>query len=184
MFGLEPTHAEVAKLALTLEGFLRRALHNDRSCGTHLLIAGKPGTGKSHACRKLAQQFQAWAVDAMCEGKWSGFRVPSVESREWSQVVEHPSFDEIVNDLKRASLIVLDDVGSELDRFRNGAATEKLRRTLEAIKDRWVLVTTNLSEDAMTKAYDPRVVSRFSAFARLELFNAPDFRKLIGAKTP
>jgi DNA polymerase III delta prime subunit len=183
VFGLNPTHPEVAKLALTLEGFLRRALHNDRTCGTQLLIAGNPGTGKSHACQRLAQQFQAWAIDALCEGKWGTSRVPSVEFREWSAICDHPGFDEIIGDLKRASLIILDDVGSELDRFRNGATTEKLRRTLEAVKNHWVLATTNLSDQALTKAYDARVTSRFDAFARIEVFNAPDFRKAIGSRS-
>lgn len=180
VFGLEPTHAEVAKLTLTLEGFLRRALHNDRSAGTYLLIAGRTGTGKSHACRRLAQQFQAWAIDAMLEGQWSKSRTPTVEFRDWSAVCDHPDFEGIVDDLKRASLVILDDVGSELDRFKIGATTEKLRRTLEAIQNRWVIVTSNLSEKAMAEHYDQRVTSRFSAFRKVLMFGTPDFRARIG----
>lgn len=183
IFGMDETHHEVARLTLTLEGFLRRALHNDRSNGTQLLICGNPGTGKTTACRRLANQFQAWSIDAMCEGYWNGSRVPGVEVRDWSQLCEHPGFDELLNDLSRAALVVIDDLGAETDRFKAGTMTEKLRRTLEAIDKRWVLITTNLTQEAIAERYDARIASRLSSYRRAKLFDAPDYRpKLANGK--
>lgn len=178
---MDESHAEVAKLTLALEGFLRRALHNDRSKGTHLLIAGNTGTGKTTACRKVARQFAARAVDAMCEGQWGGFRIPGVELRDWAQLCGHPNFDEILDDLKAAAFVLIDDIGAETDRFKQGEVTDKLRRTLEAVQGRWVLATTNLTSEAIAARYDARVASRLSTFRRVNLFTAPDYRPKLAA---
>ena len=176
LFAMDETHHEVAKFTLALEGFLRRALHNDRSKGTHLLISGNTGTGKTTACRKVADQFRIRAIDAMCEGNWGGFRVPGVEVRDWAQLCGHPNFDEVLDDLSRAALVLLDDIGAETDRFKQGEVTDKLRRTLEATQNRWVLATTNLTPKAMGERYDARVTSRLAAYRRVNLFTAPDYR--------
>jgi hypothetical protein len=177
VFRLNPTHPRVENLALRLEGFLRCALHNERSRGTGLMIQGDTGTGKTHACKRLVEQFGAWAIDSYATGRWGGGRIPSATFVDWSRFCESANFDDRLDDLRSESLVVLDDVGTELDRFRDGSAVEKMRRAMSILERKWLLITTNLSDESIQAAYDARTVSRLAALHRLRTFGAPDYRK-------
>src|SRR3990167_7728798 len=116
------------------EWFLRQSVNNAREKGTHLILCGNSGTGKTASMRRVAEQCAAWGVEASLSAGWRGV-FPFTLWIEWPAVVESSKpekFEDALYDLKTAQIVFIDDVGSESDKFKSGEAASRLRRVLQA----------------------------------------------------
>jgi len=173
---LDETEPQGRRLAVTCEAFLKAAGRNKRDRGTWLVIAGPTGVGKSHALRRCRRFLANHAVSFWSEGLWPA--VPSVLFAVWSRICELPKdeWDDWLYDLRRASVVLLDDVGSEVDRFRSGEPAERLRVTLEECWSKWLAISTNAAPANWSKAFDVRSTSRLNAAVCLDLTGSKDYR--------
>lgn len=175
----EGHHPRVQKLATWAEGFTKRACANRRDLPTWLVIAGPPGTAKSHVAKRVARYFGDNAVDLYIAGLWAD--IPTAFRRDWSSVVsleDEDGFNAALVDMAAASLVVMDDIGAEVDRFRNGLPTERLRRVLGAIERKFVLITTNIPREKWDEVFDDRVSSRLRAASYFQTTGIPDYRPM------
>ena len=173
----EGHHPRVQKLATWAEGFTKRACANRRDLPTWLVIAGPPGTAKSHVTKRAARYFGDHAVDLYIQGLWSD--IPTAFRRDWTSIVgidDEREFDAALVDMADASLVVLDDIGAEVDRYRSGLPAERLRRVLGAIERKFVLITTNIPREKWDEVFDGRVSSRLRAASYFDTTGIPDYR--------
>lgn len=169
----------MAKLALWAEAYLKAAATNRRDRGTCLVLSGPPGTGKTHVCRRLTRFLRDHAIDLWTLGYWgSRSSIPAVCFAVWSRVsdLERAGFEDWFSDAVESAWIILDDVGSETDRFRSGEPAERLRRVLDLGRTRWLLVSTNVSPSKWAEVFDARVADRLAAGRKLDLSEVSSFR--------
>lgn len=169
------------RIALFAEAFVKAAGRNKRDRGTWLVIAGPAGIGKSHALRRCHLFLANHTVDFWDAGLWA--KVPGTLTATWSKIVDLPrdEWDDWLYDLRRASFVCLDDVGSEVDRYRSGEPVERLRIALEACESKWLLVTTNATPAQLKTVWDARVASRLTRAAVLDLTGSADYRPRLKA---
>lgn len=173
------------KLARFVESWTKAAARNKRDRGTWLAISGPNGVGKSHVLRRCHRFLANHAVDLWDAGLWP--QVPNAVFAVWSRIVDLPrdEWNDWLYDLRRASFICLDDVGSEVDRYRSGEPVERLRVALEVCESKWLLLTTNATPAQWKAVWDARVASRLSRAATLDLTGSADYRpRLKAASTP
>lgn len=154
----ESVHPMAERAAKACESLAKRFRLNKRDPFTLLVLAGGTGCGKSHLARGVYRWTSAIAIDAWAAGYWPR-QVPSTAFLDWPGFVESDQ-DGVARDLAEADLAVLDDVGAEVDRFKNGAPTETLRRFLELRAGRFTVVTTNVPVSQWDKRWDARVADR------------------------
>lgn len=178
VFDLDESHPKVLTMARWSEAFLKAAARNDRGNGTALALHGPVGTGKTHVCRKVANALNSWAPLLWESGFWPGHRVPFCKFSTWSVVIEMEKygFDDWLDEAKESSWIVLNDVGSEVDKWKSGEPVERLRRVLDLARTKWMLVSTNVPKAKWPHVFDARVADRLMAFKALDLAGVPSRR--------
>lgn len=181
VLGLDERETPGRRIALHAESWIKAAGRNKRDRGTWLVISGPTGIGKSHALRRCRRFLANHAIDFWAEGLWPS--VPAVVFAVWSRVCELPrdEWDEWLYDLRRAAVVILDDVGSEVDRFRSGEPAERLRVVLEECGAKWLAISTNADPKTWESTFDARVVSRLNRAACLDLTGAKDYRPRLKA---
>lgn len=178
LYGLTYHHPDVNKLAEYGEWFFRRAAHNNRTEGTHLVLSGKTGCGKSHVAHRTFDQIQVWGVDMSLTAGWAG-HFPFSTFVDWSELAEaddNDQFEDALYEVNKSDIIILDDVGAESDRFKNGINSSRLRRMLSKCEHKWLLVTTNLTKPQFDLTYDVRVADRLTSAHWVDLQRIPSYR--------
>ncbi|WP_336974938.1 ATP-binding protein [Bacillus thuringiensis] len=147
----------------------------------NLILVGKVGAGKSHLAYSIAHEMNEnstgtvlyVSVSELFDYIRSTFNGQSEES-------EHS----IVNLLVSADLLVIDDLGAELGDMdaADPKATAFVNRVLFKVFDgrqgKKTIVTTNLTGEAVMKAYDERITSRmFNTYRHIEFKFTRDKRK-------
>lgn len=167
------------------ESFLKGACLNTPTARRWALIAGPCGTGKSHVARAVSRFFKAHAIDLYCDGPWRiSDSIPIAYFRDWKLLTTRTDmdFDAALDAIDAAALVVLDDIGSEVDRFKSGLPTERLLRVLDACADKFLLMTTNATIEQWPKAFDARIASRLSAASYFDTTGIPDYRPKLAGK--
>lgn len=149
-----------------------------------MVLTGPPGTGKSHAGRFVVKIFNNWIWDAICSGEtgWPTHTKPSADKIDWSKFVrQFDGTDEedkrrLMEDTLSNHLLFIDDLGSEVDRFKSGQNKALLREFLDECRNKWVLISTNTPREKWSALYDARVASRLSAARYVSTDGIPDFR--------
>lgn len=181
LFGLDERHHPlVSTLTNFGELFYRKAFVNDRRLGAWMVISGPVGTGKSTVSRRLARALSTMAVDASLGG-WGG-TVPSVWRGAWAALSSHDKnaeFEDALTDLKTAHIVFLDDIGAEVDRFKQGETTSRLCRVLDMCQGKWLFITTNLDKPLIAAKYDHRVLDRMNMAHWCNLAGMPSYRSKI-----
>lgn len=174
--GLDETrHAKAAALARWTERWIKAAATNAKP-SRWVVFCGKAGSGKSHALR-AAHAFLRAHGGALWPRWWKA-GPPGVRMATWSKVVSvgpghWADFEEEVH---AARFVLLDDVGSETDRFKSGEPAERLRLVLDLCRTKWLLISTNLTRETFAKAFDSRIQSRLEQANVLEMSGVPDYR--------
>lgn len=184
VIGLDETAPLPHKLAKFVEAWIKAAATNKREKGTWMVISGPPGAGKTHSLKAARRFLENHAVDLWHECYWAN--PPSVLWATWSRIValDRDEWDDWLYDLRRASIVILDDVGSEVDKFKTGEPAERLRIALETCERRWLLMSTNLRPDKWAAGFDQRVNSRLQTAVFLDMTGANDYRPNRKANTP
>lgn len=173
---MDETHPGARQLAAAGEWYVRAISNNDTSRGKEFCFSGSTGCGKTHAARAIYRFVQAWGPDILLKHRaphWASMWV------DWPNVAElddEDDFKDIRQQVADATFIVLDDIGSESDRFKNGVPASRLRRILSEIERKWVVVTTNLSLDELLRTYDARTADRFRAFQHVSIGRVESYR--------
>jgi len=178
---LDGTHHPLVSRLMAWGGwFFIKSFHNNRKSGCWLVVSGPVGTGKSTVSRRLARVLSCMAVDASLGG-WGG-TVPSVWRGAWASISSHDKnaeFEDAIADLKTAHIVFLDDVGAEVDRFKQGETTSRLCRVLDICQGKWLFITTNLDKPMIAAKYDHRVLDRMNMAHWCDLAGMPSYRPKI-----
>ncbi|HFR4167255.1 MULTISPECIES: ATP-binding protein [Bacillus] len=147
----------------------------------NLILVGKVGAGKSHIAYSIAHEMNEQSSDKVMyvtsselfDYIRSTFNTQSCET-------EHS----ITNMLISMDLLVIDDLGAELGDMdiNDLKATAFVNRVLFKLFDgrqgKKTIITTNLTGEAIIKAYDERVTSRmFNTYRHIEFKKTRDKRK-------
>lgn len=187
-FKLDETHhPKVQKLATWGEWFLRYAANNNRTKGAWLAIGGPPGVGKTHVAQKVYAWLACYAIDLWQSGKWH--KVPRVAKWDWPRIVEDDSgeiWEEALNGINgmvASDIVVLDDVGAEVDRFKSEMNKGRLRSAMNACEGKWLLMNTNIEKADWETQFGVRGADRLRAAHYLDMTGVPSYRpKLRGGK--
>jgi hypothetical protein len=175
----EEHHPKIRTLAQWGEWFIRRSFNNRRDKGTWLVLQGLPGCGKTHVARRVRRFLADYAFDAW-QASWSASRgIPVVVFREWPKLAEikdESHFDDAIQDVLEADIVILDDLGAETDRFKSGSPASRARSVLSALERRWVLITTNLPKTKLSEMYNDRVADRLNAAHWCDASTIPSYR--------
>ena len=166
-------------LTMFAETFIKGVCLNSDTAPRWAVIAGPCGTGKSHVAKSCSRFFKTNAIELFVEGPWrTGSEIPFGYFRDWKVLTTRNDFDfdDAMNLIDAAGFVVLDDVGSETDRFRSGLPTERLLRALDARQDKFLMITTNAPLAQWPKAFDNRVASRLGAAMYFDTTGIPDYR--------
>lgn len=173
----ESHHPKVVRLAQAAEWFIKHASFNDGSKGKQLVVCGSPGTGKSHVAKRVVAFFQSYSIDLWYDRKWD--HPTKAVFVDWARLCERDreeAFEEAQRDISEADVVVLDDVGSESDRFKSQQSVSRLRRVLGTCEHKWLMVNANFSKAEWPKKFDARVADRLEAMHYLDITGVPSYR--------
>lgn len=175
--GMQITHPTLTKVQTVLESLSRSLRTNDRQGPRLVVLAGPTGTGKSHCLLAL----EAWMRRLTWEDVrtyWPG--MPNVRRLSASAYIQLANQEPLrAEGVERCSLLLLDDVGAEFDRFRSGEPAERLRFLLEERRLAWTVLSTNIPPTAWAQTWDERVADRFlRRSVVIELWQVPSYTVL------
>lgn len=173
----ESHHARLTGLLDAAEWYVR-ALRGPERSPVNLVLSGSSGSGKSHVARRILKFAQGYGCEIITAKVISHWATVWIDWTLAAEADEESDFAEVRRQTDDATMVVLDDVGSEADRFKNGVPGSRLRRVLTDCENRrkWLVVTTNMSQKEALEAYDVRVADRLRAFHWFELGEIPSYR--------
>ena len=161
-----------------IRGFAQ-ALPEDISQGRGLLLAGKPGTGKTHIALGLGLVGLAYGFTVYATTLGSLL----LDIRATFAPQERRNEQTLVESLSEVDLLILDDLGMEQP---TPWAVEKLSHL---VNDRYaaqksLLITSNFHPARLELVWGQRLMSRLDATcAMLSLFDVDDFRPIERAES-
>jgi DNA replication protein DnaC len=107
-------------------------------------------------------------------------RVEGPEWVKWPEVADagrfsESSWNELINDVKVASAVLIDDVGASTDKYRSGEWIDRLCRLLERAKNDRVMVTTNCAPADWNGVMGERVAERLLRDCVIVQMNCPSY---------
>lgn len=143
------------------------------SCGGGMLLAGKPGTGKTHlACAMIMELAQTRALNGVYTTAPKAMRfIKSTYSKD-SEITEHEAFDRLMS----PALLVIDEVGVQF-----GSKAE-LMILFEIINGRYeqmlpTILLSNLTVPELEQEIGERVVDRMRENGAVISFDWESYRK-------
>lgn len=174
----ESHHPKVEELSKWIERFIKGASINTESKPMQLVITGPPGVGKTHAAKRIKRWFDAWSIDLWYHKKWD--HPPNAAFIDWASLCEkknEDAFEDALNEINGSDIVILDDVGSESDRFKSGESTSRLRRALSRCEYKWLYVNANFAKPQWESKFDVRVADRLEAAHYMDMTGVPSFRQ-------
>jgi len=180
VIGLDEVDHIVKRIAIWTEAWIKAAALNRREgrYPKRFALAGPAGCGKSHALRAAHHFLDSYASDLFWTRLWGASAAPASIYATWSRLVDRESdaFEDWMGDAKRSAWIFLDDVGSDVDKYKSGEPAERLRRVLELSEWRWMMITTNIRPEDWPVKFDVRVTERLGVFKHPDLSGAKSWR--------
>ena len=178
---MENYHPKVQTTADVVEKWAANVVkrHQERR---HLIIVGDFGIGKTRIAERLLEWIRAVRVKL-----WPRYwpKVPKVEFVEFGAVAfletgEFKNWLADQSDLNHGTdILFLEDIGAEVDRFKSGEPTERLREIFNAFKGKWMVVTTNVPVDHWEARWDGRVMDRmFRNSVIADMSTVPSFQEV------
>ena len=177
---LEVTHPDVQIVATAVSAFCGRWFR-DEFRKRLMVISGNSGCGKTHIARRVGGWAQAVAFQRFIDQRSSSAgAVPEVKFSEFNEVANAESMIEKeflgwLVDVNTASMLVLDDIGAETDRFKTGIPAARLCQILNRRAGKFTLITTNLNPDKCAEMWDARVEDRLNRDSLVLLMQTPSF---------
>lgn len=152
-------HRQLVDLATTAQAFAERFFSNWKD-NSLLVIAGPSGVGKTHACDGIYRWATHVRLHLPARGAWPAHELPSISWVPWPYACNliNENRNGFLEDVGRASLLVLDDVGAENDPWKKGA--DRLCQILSQREREFTIVTTNIDPAAWADKYDVRIADR------------------------
>lgn len=155
-----------------------------RSDGFNTILSGKPGSGKTHLATSIIKAVNEHSGDQQFAGFYQKCLFISIVSlmqnvkKSWDDSSYKWTDDYAEKLLKRADLLVIDDLGSE-SRMENGREAKQwvqafLIRILEG--QHRVIFTTNLTIDELHETYNAKLVSRMLAGSNNHIIEFKDVK--------
>jgi DNA replication protein DnaC len=170
-------------MADDVQDWLARFCKCQRDGAKLLVISGQSGTGKTHVAERMKGLASRLGISLWETGQWSNPPLSLLD--EWAPVaaLEYRDYREWLEELSRIDIVFLEDVGAETDRFKSSEPTERLREVLNACKNKWLMVTTNLLPEQWPVKWDERVADRFMRESKVvTLRNVPRYTAYAAAK--
>jgi DNA replication protein DnaC len=157
------------KQAISLERAFNQAQYYSRNLNGWLLLRGGYGCGKTHLAAAIANYAVGMGVPTLF------LTVPDLlDMLRFAYDSEDTTFEERFNEIRNASLLVLDDFGTQ---NATGWAQEKLFQIINYryINKLALVITTNLNLDEIDARFRSRLADReLVSDVRI---NAPDYRR-------
>jgi DNA replication protein DnaC len=80
-----------------------------------------------------------------------------------------------MREVDESSMVIIDDIGTETDRYRTGIPCSRLCQLLDHCRNKWLWITTNKHPNEWATTWDKRVEDRMLAGDVLVL-DAPSWR--------
>lgn len=144
----------------------------------NLLFQGNPGTGKTHLCVAIARNLKekGFIVGFLTMGQLLA-KIKSTYNKA-SMITE----ENIIKDLKKLDLLILDDLGSEATGGNDDWRKSIIFEVVESRSGKPTIYTSNLTEMDLSVAVGERVSSRLYDNTKfIDLFSE-DYRKRLQIK--
>jgi len=128
-----------------------------------LTICGDSGIGKTHIARAVHRQFMNTnRFEPKCADHERNRVVGNTEWfcdwRKFADDIRSGGYERLVEDACDEWFVVVDDFGAERD--PSGFIASAADRIMNARRDKWTLITTNLSLKNISERMDVRIASR------------------------
>jgi len=151
-------------MCIASEGICKRFTFNIREPHTLLVVAGENGIGKTMLAKAVHTYCDGVAFSAWDHGYWS--RVPKVEMiRVAPFIAKFETQACRMEDLISADMLILDDMGAEVDKFKSGEPTAILTELLDGRSGKFTFITTNVPQPQWKVRWDNRVDDRLRRHA-------------------
>jgi DNA replication protein DnaC len=137
------------------------------------VFVGSVGNGKTRLAKGIFKTASVHASEAM--EHWG--KGPQSTFCRWSELLD--ARGEVFEAACEDDLTVIDDIGAEVDKFKNGQNIEKLCALLEHRANKFTVITTNISPHLWSQKWDERVESRLNHNSIVMELSGPDLRKTL-----
>lgn len=141
-----------------------------------LTLVGSSGVGKTHLANKIREWFRLNLLGRQFVPKENVVRCHDYRFRTWQKAMGqiYDGNYGIVEALSEESLAIIDDIGAEHDPRKFGVS--KLLEILNARRDKWTVMTSNLTLEQIHEHLDARLASRLIRDgSKVIEINCPDF---------
>lgn len=145
-----------------------------------MILAGETGVSKTHTLKRIMALFRSWGMSIWMRG-WG--HCPSIQFIEWSSIATQDSKDHdfLFEDACECDILLLDDLGSEIDKFKSNEPIERLRFLLGRREKKITAITTNVPVSMWPQKWDQRVNDRLfrGNSTVVDLFGVPSYTEIV-----
>jgi hypothetical protein len=173
---MERTCEGIQQLADAAHGFCK-AWMSQTPTGFRVIVSDV-GRGKTHVSRRIANWARLAAYSRWARNKVGG-ELPRVAVAVGRLLSPDDTSDSDwkldLEDMSAASMVILDDIGSETDRFKTLIPASRLCQLLNRVEGKYVWITTNKLPKAWVTTWDKRVEDRLLSGDVIQI-KAPSYR--------
>lgn len=143
---LELCSEEVMLMLFAGCAFAQRSLSSDPDPCRLLVVCGNNGTGKTRVLRGIQAFLKVNRISAWAAGWWQKgpMELRYADWQRWANLDTSKEEDAYAfEDLTSPDVLLLDDVGAEVDRYKSGLALSNLCQLLTQREGKWTALTTN-----------------------------------------
>ena len=155
--GMNAYNIELKMLGNAMKQFCFQFYKNERN-NPLMFVAGESGIGKTKCAVGVKAYCRAVAMPAWEAGYWKQSSLPEVCFVRWADYISNVN-QGLERDMRQSDVAIIDDVGSEADRFKNDFPIDKFCQILSAREGRFTFITSNLFQEQWAEK-DSRIGDR------------------------